>query len=411
MDLKPLACAKCGGPVPLGDGDRLPCPYCQAEVEVPPEYRELRAAALRRATDEAALAEIYARIGRPPGLALRVWGSAVGGAVIVFGKIATAFLWIWWKLMELAFEAIKSIDDLKLILVVLAIPFAAAFAVLWGVAWCVRAAGGRLGVDLIDVWSLPYAYLAVGAGVYVAAAVPLALFRYGESFARVRQRVQASLAARPPKTPGGPALCRECGAALSVTPGELGVQCAYCRADNLVALPARWVRRVRDKAKSFHKDVRAADAEEKKTRDAAWRTARAIVLWGLALPVVIPGCGAAMQSLKLVDNRTGWSAAVARPRALYWHACGLLDDCSEAAMPGAFDIPARRGERLAIACAACKELSGVRLRRMSGAALPVEWHDAPNGGHEARVRVPVSGWLVAEGVQDEHDWTVTLGDR
>jgi hypothetical protein len=407
MDLKPLACAKCGGPVPLGEADRVPCPYCDAEVEIPAEHRALRRAAKKRADAEAALGEIYARVGKPPGLVLRAWGSAVGGAVIALGKAATVFLWIWWKILEFTFEAAKSADDIKWVLLVLAIPFAAAFGLLGGVAWCVRAAGGRLGVDLIDVWSVPYAFLAVAAGVYVLAAAPLALFRYGESFARVRQRIQASLAAAPPRTPGGPALCRQCGAALTVGVGELGVRCAYCRSDNLVALPARWVRRVRDKAKTFYKDARAADSEEKRTRAEAWQKARAIAIGGLALPVIMPGCGVVMQSATMIQNRTGWAEAVAKPRALGGHACGLFDNCSSAAMPGVFDIAARRGERLVLACKKCEQARDVKLRRMSGAVVAADWR-IHEDGREARVRMPVSGWLVAEGIKDKDDWSVTV---
>lgn len=80
--------------------------------------------------------------------------------------------------------------------------------------------------------------------------------------------LQASLAAKPPASPSGPCTCRLCGAALAVKDGDLAVSCTYCRAQNLVAIPARWVSAMRKHARTLGatiEEVRAA-AQGERTR-------------------------------------------------------------------------------------------------------------------------------------------------
>ena len=59
----------------------------------------------------------------------------------------------------------------------------------------------------------------------------------GRRHAVSRTGLQNALAARAPRVAGGPSECRICGAPLAPEPGELGVACQYCRADNLL-IPA-----------------------------------------------------------------------------------------------------------------------------------------------------------------------------
>lgn len=406
--LQPLVCSACGGPVPLGNGDEVQCPYCRAPVAVPPEYQALRAADRERAGDETSIAELYARIGEPPGLLLRLWGSAIGGAVIVIAKIVVGFLWIWVMLLGLVFRLFSEIDDARILLAVLLLPFGVLFAIVWALAKALHLLAPPLGVDLVDVGSLAGTFLGIGAAIYVVCVIPLALYRYGEAFARVRQRLQSCLAARPPRAAGGPAVCRQCGAALTVAPGALGARCVYCQSDNLVALPPRWVTRVKDKTKTFHHQVASAEAEERASRKLASAKARAIVLWSVAVPVVTAGLGYAMGRFHLVENHSGWQAAVAMDRELLPHACTVFEDCA-GDRPDAWDVAVRRGESLLLEYRGHGAPEGVSLRGMDrGRAFPVEWKAGQRGAYRARIDATASGWLVIEGVQDKGDWKVSL---
>lgn len=94
---------------------------------------------------------------------------------------------------------------------------------------------------------------AAGLEYRLACALPIAVYAgvvaLGAAWmARVRRRLIAACAARPPAVPGQPAECRVCGGDLS---GGLSgvVRCSYCAADNLVsaeALHAAGARRSRD---------------------------------------------------------------------------------------------------------------------------------------------------------------------
>src|SRR5207253_1658793 len=70
-----------------------------------------------------------------------------------------------------------------------------------------------------------------------------------------RGKLQAELAAKPPSRPGGPARCRRCDAPLDVKPGDLGVRCFYCRTDNLVAMPADWIARMKSGTAEIAREI------------------------------------------------------------------------------------------------------------------------------------------------------------
>jgi LSD1 subclass zinc finger protein len=88
-----------------------------------------------------------------------------------------------------------------------------------------------------------------GYGVLALAALSvltgMALGVYGRRRVTALRSLQAALAATPPSRAGESARCRECGAPLHVPDGAEGVRCAYCRADNLVDVPADWIAGIR----------------------------------------------------------------------------------------------------------------------------------------------------------------------
>ena len=405
--LKPLLCAACSGPVPLLDGEVTKCPYCGQPVTIPPDYRELRDADRQRSGDEGALAAIYARIGRPPGLLLRMWGSVVGQVVMVLIKVLGVLGWIWVGLFAIVLKLVDAIDDIRVVLAVLALPFGFVFLIVWGLARALHAMSPALGIDLIDVYSLPVAFAWVGVAIYVTTAVPLALLRAAEAYAMVRQRLQACLAARPPSSDGGPATCRQCGGALVIPNGALGVRCVYCHTDNLVALPERWITQVKDRTATFHHQVESALAEElasrKKSRFRMW----GILIGSLALPFVLWGLGHAMTYFQLVENQEGWQRAVAASsgvRAFTPHHCAVLDPCS-GIDPDKWDVALRKNESVDLVGPATADSQEIRVRLMDNNRI-VKLHDEIKD-HEFRARFvsPISGWLVVEGPKTGAEWS------
>ena len=82
--LTPLACVACGGAVPLVAGERTTCPFCAAEVEIPPAYRELR--------DAERTVDAEQREGHALALELRKVPSAPVRMLAMFDS--AAFLWV-----------------------------------------------------------------------------------------------------------------------------------------------------------------------------------------------------------------------------------------------------------------------------------------------------------------------------
>jgi hypothetical protein len=208
LAVEPLTCPACSGGVPLVDGDATTCPYCGARVVIPAAHRQVRDAMRARETNRAALEAQYRRIGKPPGLLLRVWSGAAAGTLRVVFAIATGFLALWAMLLGFVWDLVKSIDDLAAFVFVLVLPLIAMFFLLLGAAHGLRIAAPLFGVDLIDRFSLAGGFLFLGALVWLLFPLPIAIRDYLDAYANIRRKLQASLAAKPPSMPGGPAGCR-----------------------------------------------------------------------------------------------------------------------------------------------------------------------------------------------------------
>jgi DNA-directed RNA polymerase subunit RPC12/RpoP len=193
-----LRCAACGGAVPLGEGDAARCPFCAAAVPIPAAHRALRDAERADAATRGDAEAYYAKLAAPPGAFIRALGRP---------NVSLAFVLLSPVLLIVAMIAG---------MVVMAI------------------AAHAVHEDFVDLHSPKW------NDVYRAAITSVMLVGFallgalGRRYARGRTLLRTALAAKPPERPGGPALCRACGAPLVVPAGALGTRCTYCRADNLI---------------------------------------------------------------------------------------------------------------------------------------------------------------------------------
>lgn len=252
----PLRCTACGAAVPLGEADHACCTYCGVTVPVPPALVTLRANARLRANDRAALDALYAEASRPPARALDAWawvGSLASLGVLVGAVVLTIVTVIAVLVIELrgpgSFgESLESAAIVAVAMVFLSIP---AF-----LETCLHFVGSH-GLDAVDALG-PGFGVALGLGAYVLVAVPVALGGFANESIEAITDLRTSLRAAPPLHPGGPAICRNCGAALDVPAGALGVPCMYCRTDNLVAVPDAVASRDERAHAQLHRQVKAA---------------------------------------------------------------------------------------------------------------------------------------------------------
>jgi LSD1 subclass zinc finger protein len=78
--------------------------------------------------------------------------------------------------------------------------------------------------------------------------------------------------AAPPKTAGGPATCRSCGAPLSIAEGTPVARCAYCSADNAVAIESAFLRRFGEAVRGERRTIEDAIAMDRDERRETRRT-------------------------------------------------------------------------------------------------------------------------------------------
>lgn len=248
--LVPLQCAACGGRVPLVAGDATPCPSCGATVEIPSEYRELRDSERQLDDVRREAHRIAVALAHVPPWPVRMLAMFDHWAFIGFG---------------LAFWITAGVT-----IGVLLPPLF----------------GARFGVSTVDV-------LDENTQAWIGFIVPIGTFALGllgAGWARkrviVRGGLQAALAARPPERAGGPAGCRQCGAALVVGRGASAVTCPYCDTENIVNLPSGFLDKVRQQKLSLGREVERAIKEWNEQRSALrwslfWRAVLGVVLVGL----------------------------------------------------------------------------------------------------------------------------------
>jgi hypothetical protein len=263
--------------VPLGETDRAHCLYCNAEVPIPADHLALRAADRAHTRGREQAQELYLRLGEPPGRLLQFWARAGTIALWCLLPLVPGSLLLWMMVVS--------------------------------EAWRLAPYVGFQPVDVIG--GAPLSIL-LGVAVFFLVVFPVVLVARARHVAKTRQMLQSALAARPPERPGGPAGCRNCGAALDVPAGALGVRCFYCREHNLVAIPSGWIRHARKRSRDLHLQLDAAAAEERAQRVRADKlTRRALIASGAALSVLT-------LAASVLSSGPSWRAYhAASPRAFH----------------------------------------------------------------------------------------------
>lgn len=286
--VEPLHCPTCGAPVPLGDDDVVPCVACGARVPVPENLRELRRAEREDRADRADAEALYKKLGTPPSALLRAWVS-----VFVLGMGAVIAV----------MYALVAIGGIFLIFIVV------------GLELLMHALAGPIGINLVDRFGGFGAYALFALAALAFGALPMWLANYLQRSGELRLELQASLAARAPKRPGFPSTCRNCGAALEVPPNAYGVRCAYCRADNLVQLPAGWLGRARAKHDHIHGNIVEAVAQARALLRDRLETLKVGAAIGVVVVLVMGGVGYVAQHID-EDDIYHWGDSYGPPRKL-----------------------------------------------------------------------------------------------
>jgi uncharacterized Zn finger protein (UPF0148 family) len=206
-----LRCPRCGAPQVPVDRDSAPCPYCGTSVPMPEALREKeRAAAELRGADKVEARIVQQLIDQP--------GAANANRLLWLGR---KFL-IWIQPVAVVFLCILAAHQTGDVT-----PSDKVTEV-----WVERIAPGDDPVIFYDM-GLMVLMLAGGFGI-----VWTALAAYFANRKTLRVLAQ-SFGAVPPKAPGAPSTCRQCGAPLPDSGGAAFVRCVYCQAENVLGVDPR----------------------------------------------------------------------------------------------------------------------------------------------------------------------------
>jgi LSD1 subclass zinc finger protein len=369
----PLVCPSCGAPVPLGPGDVMTCVFCKATVPLPDEYRAVRDAQSQESADRDAAEALYRKLGKPPSTALRAWVSA--GELLAGATLAI----------------IVGILYLSAALI-----FLAGFALELVMHWIAP----LIGIDFIDRFGGGTAYMGFAIAVIGLGLFPKWLVGYLDASAAIRHTLQASLAARPPEKVGFPSTCRACGAALAVPPGALGVRCAYCQTDNLVALPREWVRGVAASQDSFHRSIVEADARARALRAEARAGLPSAAKWCAIVVLVFGGVGRCAVSLDHDTYFASFGHSMGPPRVMgsSWDADNDIPIDTLLAVPNfsPYTVALHRHEVLELTSTDgnwCVSVSAGNTTTFPFLTRSddVAWEPQTDGTYAARYRAPYTG--------------------
>jgi hypothetical protein len=316
----PLRCPSCNAPVPLGDADTAKCAACGTDVPLPDQYKTLRDTDRQERTDRAEAERLYHKLGKPPSKLLELWvtlfvlgAGAIGAVVYAFVAIGGVFILFAAVLLELVLHGLAT----------------------------------RLGIDFIDRFGGGTTYAGFAAIVIVLGVLPAWLASYLRSSGDLRLKLQAGLAAKPPERPGFPSTCRQCGAALDVAPGQLGVRCAYCGSDNLVALPDSWIERAGKRKEQLHRRIVDAVAKATALRSEARGDLKTIGIVGAVAIVVMALLGRFSVWLDEDDVTTSYADSMGPPRVMFrWANSSTVAENTTDALFREMYIALRNGERL-----------------------------------------------------------------
>lgn len=210
VDNHVLRCTGCGAAVPLGMGATTQCAYCGAHTTVPASHTELQRAQAAFAQNRELADALYGELGRPPSWLTRWLGNVAIKAAPSARGVGIGLVAITRSLPLLG----------------VAMLFTAMYVLAYPVAAIIRFGVGLYSPIMAELPLSPYLVLPVTLGALVAlVAIPMVRWRRELRVRDVRIAAHAGLAATPPKSPGGPSCCRNCGAALDVPDGVLGAPC------------------------------------------------------------------------------------------------------------------------------------------------------------------------------------------
>jgi len=261
-NLTPLKCRSCGDAVPLGEGGDTRCPTCGAETSIPAVYLELRALRTRDLAQRRAADALLKKLDRPAWLLTKILARVFDQPMIAF--------WILYAAPIIFLSFIAALTATK---------------------YWARHLGFRSGAD-VPSWEV---YLLASAFVFVLVSVPRVVGIYADRRAAGRIRLLAGLQARAPSTPGGPALCRICGAPLEVARNALVAHCLYCETDNAIEVRTPLRDATRHAVSEVGHALRDAVSLDRKERRALLRTLLSelkrysLRALGFAVPVCIWG--------------------------------------------------------------------------------------------------------------------------
>ena len=253
--LAPLLCVKCNAPLVVVDAPSLVCSFCGASNVMPQVYREeLR---LTRDLDSATrkAAEQWLRLAQ---IKVRRWQlicAATAPFVLMTGGLMV--------LLVTALLRVVSVQTLPAL--------------------------------LAGVWLILIPAQLVAANVAMKNVLVSGATNVGVAFA-----------ASPPSSPGEPPNCRQCGAPLSVQPGDVVVRCIYCTAESIVLLSSVALETLRKRVASAEASLaQAMSALTKHAKLATLETrGRTYVIAGL---VVLPLIWSFVESW----NSSYWSLLIA----------------------------------------------------------------------------------------------------
>jgi hypothetical protein len=248
-------------------------------VPIPPTYREALAVVEHEIAADALTREAFRKLGKPPALPLRLMSFFTLG---------------WAALVNFMFLMIaaKIIDKLFFYV------------------------GEWLEVNFYDWFTAQEQILMLWGTAFTIVALGIVLGALGRRRAVGLATLQAALAARPPKRPGGAAECRLCGAPLAIQGNAPGVRCLYCRADNLVALPRAWIERAKKGVEGvIHVATSALELHRRELRKLWLGLSVGLgVVGALALLVIVP---IVMGMLRGGESAFDLRRALDRPRELF----------------------------------------------------------------------------------------------
>ena len=232
-DLDVLTCTKCGAAIPFSDAATTTCPFCQTPNDVPAAYRDMRASTQLDAASRAEAERLLTKLDRPPLLVTKILARMFDFNFLVFLLAYGIPLTLW--------------------------------IVVGGMTIASRLAPhfGYPGPGEPPYWFQVACWFSIA---FVVILVPRLLGIYANRRTTARVRLLAALAATPPKTEGGPALCRHCGAPLFVARGELLAVCAYCATQNAVELQTKLVAAAGQAAHAVAASVKDAAITDRKER-------------------------------------------------------------------------------------------------------------------------------------------------